>query len=258
MKDLSKHTGILLLMIALLSCTKKESMPAVLPPLPATDTSITTPPATDTTVIVDTPVMNTIKTYLALGDSYTIGQSVAENERFPVQVKDKLLKDGITMQAPDIIATTGWTTINLQNAIKARNLSSTYDMVTLLIGVNDQYRGLDTASYRIHFTELLQKSVLLAGNKPAHVIVLSIPDYSVTPFALYSDTARIRKQLDDFNAINKELTLANKVNYIDITPATREAKYDSSLLANDGLHPSGIEYGKWADMIVPIAKNIFK
>ena len=189
------------------------------------------------------------KTYLALGDSYTIGQSVSVQERFPVQTAQWLSARGINMVTPEIIATTGWTTTNLSNAIAQRNISGPYSVVSLLIGVNDQYQMNDTSGYRARFTGLLNTSVNLAGNQRDHVFVISIPDYSVTPFAANADTAAIHRQIDQFNAINKQVTAQNLCNYLDITPSTREALNDPTLLAADGLHPSGKEYKKWAERL---------
>ncbi len=197
-------------------------------------------------------------TYLALGDSYTIGESVMESERFPAQTVTLLKQDGININAPEYIAKTGWTTTDLSNAIATQNPMGPFSVVSLLIGVNDQYQGMDTAGYRIRFASLLEKAISLAGNDTAHVFVLSIPDYSVTPFAANRDTQYIRMQIDEFNAINKEITLAYNVSYTDITPSTREAKTDGSLVANDGLHPSGKEYAKWAQMLAPKMEMVLK
>ena len=199
-----------------------------------------------------------VYTWLALGDSYTIGESVQEEERFPVQTISILKNKNISFKTPEYIATTGWTTLNLLNAIAQQNPRGTYDVVSLLIGVNDQYQHFDTGSYRIHFTQCLQKAILLAGNKTDHVFVVSIPDYSVTPFAQNGDTAQIRKELEEFNAINKEITLWYNIFYTDITPLTREAKADSSLIAGDGLHPSGKEYEKWAALLAPEIEKVLK
>jgi lysophospholipase L1-like esterase len=186
-----------------------------------------------------------VKTFLALGDSYTIGQSVPINDRFPDQTAALLRSNNINMATPDYIATTGWVTTNLQNAIAAQR-PVPHDVVTLLIGVNDQYQTHDTTGYRDRFTFLLEKSIELAGGKKTNVFVLSIPDYSVTPFVSNSDRPRIRREIDWFNAINRSVTESLQVTYLDITPSTREAENDPSLLAADRLHPSGIEYGKWA------------
>lgn len=196
-------------------------------------------------------------TFLALGDSYTIGQSVNEDERFPAQTINLLKDDSIKFSSPKYIATTGWTCQNLLDAIASKNPKGPFDVVTLLIGVNDQYQKRDTTGYRENFTTCLQKAISLAVN-PQHVFVVSIPDYSVTPFAQNDDTALIRKQIDEFNEINKEVTLLYKISYTYITELTREAKNDSSLIANDGLHPSGKEYAKWAALLAPQIKKILQ
>lgn len=189
--------------------------------------------------------------YLALGDSYTIGQNVQANERFPFLTVSLLNQQKFTFSEPRYIATTGWTTANLITAINNQVNLGTFDIVTLLIGVNDQYQHIDTATYRSHFTQLLKKSIELAGNRPSHVFVLSIPDYSATPFVGANDKERVHKEIDNFNAINREITLQNNIAYIDITPLTREAATDASLLADDGLHYSAKEHQKWADLLAP-------
>jgi lysophospholipase L1-like esterase len=219
-----------------------------IPPVVAPPPPVVVPP------VVTTPV----KKFLALGDSYTIGQSVAEADRFPVQTKKWLVDSGINILAPEIIAATGWPTTSLQNAIASQNPQGPYDVVSLLIGVNDQYQMHDTTGYRGRFLQLLNTSIQLAGNRNDHVFVLSIPDYSVTPFAQFSDTAFIRQQIDQFNSINKQVTAQRNCYYLDITPSTREAKNDPSLLAGDGLHPSGKEYKKWADRLGPMMKVVLQ
>ena len=196
--------------------------------------------------------------WLALGDSYTIGESVNEDERFPVQTVALLKKDNLIINPLQYIATTGWTTQNLLDAIAAQNLKAPFDIVSLLIGVNDQYQHMDTAGYQKRFEECLQKAIALAGNKTNHVFVLSIPDYSVTPFASGSDTAQIRKEIDVFNAINKAITLSYNISYINITPLTREAKNNASFITNDGLHPSGKEYAKWAALLAAEIKKVLR
>jgi lysophospholipase L1-like esterase len=211
-----------------------------------------TPPAT-MPVPADRP-----KTYLALGDSYTIGQSVDYSQRFPIQTRAWLNQQGINMYDPKFIAVTGWSTVALQQAITVENPVGPFDVVSLLIGVNDQYQGLDTTGYRTRFGQLLQKAVSLAGNRASHVFVLSIPDYSVTPFARSSDTARIRKQIDEFNQINRQITQSANVPYLDITPSSREARYNLSLIASDSLHFSGIEYAKWAERLGMMMKSVLQ
>lgn len=212
---------------------------------------------TDTTYIDTIPHVGDY-TWLALGDSYTIGQSVSEAERFPAQTAALLQTDSLVFSTPHYIATTGWTTLNLLNAIAQQNPEGPFDIVTLLIGVNDQYQHLDINDYNAHFTECLQKAIALAGNRKDHVFVLSIPDYGVTPFAQQSDTAVIRREIDDYNAINKAITLSYKISYTDITPGTRDMKNDASLIAYDGLHPSGKEYAKWAALLAPEISKALK
>jgi len=197
------------------------------------------------------------KTWLALGDSYTIGQGVTEIERFPYQTALWLAQNGKAVTIPDYIATTGWTTGVLTNNVISRNPSQ-YDIVSLLIGVNDQYQTHDTTGYRQKFSFILEKAIAIAKGDKDHVFVLSIPDYSVTPFAAFNDTAKIRKEIDLFNNINREVTNLYKCNYLDITASTREAKTNRNLLAADGLHPSGIEYKKWAERLGPLILGTLK
>jgi len=193
--------------------------------------------------------------YLALGDSYTIGQNVEENQRFPVQLVEKLIEAGVNIDKPTIIARTGWTTANLAQGIEDANLTVTYDLVTLLIGVNNQYQGRDTAEYRKQFRELLNRSVGFANDIEKRVIVISIPDYGVTPFGS-GNAGKIAEEIDAFNKINREETELKKVQYVYITSISRVAKDDPSLIAGDGLHPSGKMYGLWVQAILPVAKNI--
>lgn len=211
-----------------------------------------------TTITTGNDTTTTALHYLALGDSYTIGQSVQESERFPAQTVKFLSNPNLTEKSIMYIATTGWTTSNLINAINLQNPPKNFDIVTLLIGVNDQYQHMDTAGYRTRFTTLLNTAVTLASGKPERVFVISIPDYSATPYVYASDKQRVSKEIDAFNAINKEITLSNKIVYIDITAGSRDAATDPSLVANDGLHPSGKEYAKWAAMLAPAIKNQLK
>ena len=191
-------------------------------------------------------------TYLALGDSYTIGESVPANENFPNQTVTLLCKKGYNFLSPEIIAITGWTTGELQAAIDNHHPKNNYTLVTLLIGVNNQYRGRDISEYEKEFELLLKQAIEFAGNDSNHVIVLSIPDWGVTPFANGRDHLQIAKEIDKFNAINKKISLRYNVHYIDITSWTREAISNLSLIAADGLHPSGKEYKRWAEKITEI------
>jgi lysophospholipase L1-like esterase len=243
-----KATILSLCISGVLICCTKPAMQvaAQIPVMPRNDTVVVVP--TDTT---QTPT----KYFLALGDSYTIGQSVADTLRFPVQTIKKLTQSNVRFFPAEIIATTGWTTGNLLNRINTNPpLKSTYDIVTLLIGVNNQYQGLSQTQYQTEFTTLLNKAIVLAGNKKTHVIVLSIPDYSVTPFAAGYDRARIAAEIDDFNNINYLAATSLGVKYINITGYTRQAATDPSLIAYDGLHPSGKAYKEWADTLAPMIR----
>jgi lysophospholipase L1-like esterase len=189
--------------------------------------------------------------YLALGDSYTIGQSVPLDQSFPYQVT-RLLGRG----DPTIIAATGWTTNNLLNAIDQSGVKDKkYDIVTLLIGVNDQYQGVSTTTYSGSFTKLLNTAIAFANNNVKRVVVLSIPDYSVTPYAASSNRAEIAAQIDQFNAINKQIALSAGVNYLDITDISRKAKDEPDLIAGDGLHPSAKMYDLWVQRLAPLVQS---
>ena len=191
--------------------------------------------------------------YLALGDSYTIGEMVNPDENFPNQVFRLLKKQHDGFQAPRIVARTGWTTDELETGIREADLisplGSRYDFVTLLIGVNDQYRGRSNNNYNPAFEDLLKRSIRFAGGRTDRVVVLSIPDWGVTPFAAGSDRGRIAREIDAYNSANKEIAEQYNIHYIDITPWTREAARDPSLLAADGLHPSAKEYARWAEKV---------
>jgi len=199
--------------------------------------------------------VDTSKTYLALGDSYTIGQSVDTPARYPVQAVTLLRQKGIQINDPDIIAATGWTTANLINVLNNHPPKNNYSIVTLLIGVNNQYQHLGIDDYKIEFTELLSRSVSYARNNKDHVIVLSILDYSVTSYAAGAHTAQIAKEIDEFNAVNKTITLAAGMQYLDITVISREAKYNLQLIGSDGLHPSAIQYQKWSAFLAPMMQQ---
>lgn len=188
---------------------------------------------------------------LCLGDSYTIGEAVEENERFPNQTADLLRDRGFNFEKPRIIATTGWTTDELNKAIDDANIVDTFDVVTLLIGVNNQYRGRDLDNYKDEFNLLLQRALQFAGQNSDRVFVLSIPDWGVTPFAADRDREKISKEINAFNEANETLTRRAGVKYIDITPVSRNAQVDPTLVASDGLHPSGKMYGIWAAMLAP-------
>jgi lysophospholipase L1-like esterase len=189
--------------------------------------------------------------YLALGDSYTIGESVSEEERFPNQLGSLLDAKGHPANVT-IIARTGWTTNELwEEGIQKVNLKSPYDLVSLLIGVNNQYRGYDSNEYRQEFRFLLNKAIEYSGGDVNRVLVFSIPDWGVTPFAAERDAGQIAAEIDLFNSINREESEKASVHYVDITPISRLAINEPALIAADGLHPSGKMYARWAQSALP-------
>lgn len=186
--------------------------------------------------------------HLALGDSYTIGEAVNVNERWPVQLAHRLRKDSIQVD-PVIVATTGWTTDELISGIVKADVEGTYDYVSLLIGVNNQYRGYPIDQYEREFKILLDQAIQFAGGNPYNVMVVSIPDYGITPFAKKKllDEEKIARELDNYNAIAEKISKLRDVKFIDITPGSRLAKDNPALIASDGLHPSGEMYKMWVD-----------
>ncbi len=204
-----------------------------------------------TTNTVNTPQAFT---YLALGDSYTIGEQVPQSQSFPYQLVSLLAKDSINVATPFVIATTGWTTDNLINAISKTYIPNNhYDVVTLLIGVNDQYQGLSQDNYRVKFAQVLSTAIFLTGGDASRVFVISIPDWGVTPYA-NGQEAVIGPQIDQFNAINLDISQKAGVHYLNITPISKQAATDLSLVADDGLHPSGKMYGLWMAQLEPMVK----
>ena len=189
--------------------------------------------------------------YLALGDSYTIGQGVADEARWPVQLVQRLRDEGYSIADAEIVAATGWTTRELSKAIDSRDLEGPYDLVSLMIGVNNQFQGLSIMRSEIEFTELLHRSIEFAGGDPTHVIVLSIPDWGVTPFARGVNRARIASEIDRFNEVNRAEAVRLGGRYVDVTPISREAATDLTLIAGDGLHPSGVMYEAWVSLVLP-------
>lgn len=188
--------------------------------------------------------------YLALGDSYTIGESVTEDQRWPNVLADELHLKGLNIASPKIIARTGWTTDELIKAIQKEEVNESYDLVSLLIGVNNQYRGYPIDQFKIEYKELLEQAIAFANGNAKRVIVLSIPDYGVTPFAQSKNPSKIATEIDRYNAVKKEFSISLGVSFYDITGISREAISNPALIANDGLHPSGEMYKKWVEMIV--------
>ena len=195
------------------------------------------------------PDLTTKVKFLALGDSYTIGESVSAQERWPVQLAEALRRKGIDCFDPTIIATTGWRTDDLKHAIESANLKPEYTLVSLLIGVNNYYQGKSAESYAPEFEELLRTAIALADGNKANVFVVSIPDYGYTPFGKDKQPA-ISKGIDAFNAINKSITEKMGVKYINITDISRRGLTEPSLVADDGLHPSGNMYTEWVSRIL--------
>ena len=196
--------------------------------------------------------------YLALGDSYTIGEGIDEAGRWPVQLARALRAEGIPVADPRIIATTGWTTDELDAAITAQEPLGEYDFVSLLIGVNNQYRGRLVDEYRVQFAALLWRAIGYAGNRPERVLALSIPDWGVTPFAQQEnrDRDRIARELDAYNLAAREACQQRGVAFVDITAVSRARGSETAMLADDGLHPSAAMYAEWAKLAFPVAHRL--
>jgi len=190
--------------------------------------------------------------FLALGDSYTIGQSVPVNERWPVQLSDSLAARGILTDTLSIIATTGWRTDNLINAITNQDLQNrNYNFVSLLIGVNNQYQSMPFSQYASEFPALLDSAIRYADGDKSHVFVVSIPDYAFTPFGQSTgNPSQISNELDEYNAFNRHIADSMEVKYFDITPISRLGIENPLYVANDGLHPSGIQYTEWVKLML--------
>ncbi|PYQ32953.1 MAG: lysophospholipase [Acidobacteria bacterium] len=193
--------------------------------------------------------------FLALGDSYTIGESVPADQRWPNQLARALRAKQIDIGDPQIIAKTGWTTDELSAAIDQTGPHGPFDLVTLLIGVNNQYRGRSADQYREQFTALLRRAIDFAGGNPRRVIVVSIPDWGMTPFAAGRDRARIATEIDQFNAINRQEARRVGIGWVDVTTISRQ---NPTLVAADGLHPSAAMYTEWVKVILVAAVDALK
>jgi lysophospholipase L1-like esterase len=198
--------------------------------------------------------------YLALGDSYSIGEGVAADGRWPAQLAGTLRARGIPLADPEILATTGWTTDELSAAMDGHAFKPPYDLVSLLIGVNNQYRGRDLDDFRAEFRALLERAVALAGGRPDRVLVVSIPDWGVTRFAARSgrDLEQVAREIDAFNAVKREEADAQSVAFVDITGISRVAGDEAAMLAEDGLHPSAAQYARWTAAIAPVAERLLR
>lgn len=193
--------------------------------------------------------------YLALGDSYTIGESVPEAGRWPLQLVALLRERGVAIQDPRIIARTGWTTDELFAAMDAQEPLGEWDFVSLLIGVNNQYRGRPVEDYRAEFERLLQRAIALAGGRSDRIFVLAIPDWGVTPFGAGSgrDLVAVSAQLDAYNAAKREVAQLHGVAFVDVAPVSRARGGEAAMVADDGLHPSAALYAEWARLALPAA-----
>jgi lysophospholipase L1-like esterase len=196
--------------------------------------------------------------YLALGDSYTIGEGVAEDSRWPMQLARALRGEGIALEDPDIIATTGWSTDELDAAIDAAQPAHDFGFVSLLIGVNNQYRGRSVDDYRHAFSALLERAIGFAGGRSDRVLVLSIPDWGVTRFGQQSgrDLTAIARALDAYNAVARDICAARDVAFVDITAVSRERGAEPAMLADDGLHPSAAMHAQWTRLALPVARRL--
>jgi len=237
-------SGIILFSLLSSACTKEKNMSVAAP----ADTNFVNPNAVGN------------YTYLALGDSYTIGASVTQAESFPYQLQNFLKKNGRNVEDPKIIAVTGWTTDELQGAITQAKVTQKFDFVTLLIGVNNQYRGYPLDTYKKEFSELLQTAIGFSGGRKARVFVISIPDWGVTPYAKnYAKSAQtIASEINAFNAAAEKITSDTGVSFTNITPDSRMAANDISLIAGDGLHPSGKMYTNWVNTLAPKIMEVIK
>lgn len=234
--------SILIAFTAFTACAKKRSNTAT--NMSKTDTSVNT--------------SDNALHYLALGDSYTIGESIPADQSYPNLLASALTARKHLVSSPTIIAVTGWTTDDLINAISQADLTGKkYDLVTLLIGVNDQYQHLSQDNYKVKFKQVLNTAIDFAGGNKDHVFVLSIPDWGVTPFAAGQGSV-ISPQIDQFNAINKQISIVAGVNYLDITPISRKAATDRDLVAGDGLHPSAKMYSEWVKLLEPMVAEKLK
>ncbi len=190
---------------------------------------------------------------VSLGDSYTIGQSVCNTCRFPEQLKKSLIRsfDSGTHLELEVIAKSGWTTADLISAIDKENLSTTFDLATLLIGVNNQFQGIPFHIYEKEFKELIEKATFLANQDKSNLIVISIPDYAYTPFG--SGDSKISKDIDKYNTFAKDYCKLNNITYVHITDITRDGLKNPDLVASDGLHPSELAYSKFVSRMLPVA-----
>ncbi len=250
-------TFLFVLAIIFSSCSQEKDM---LPYEPSIDMILD--PGSSTTIPneIPGPHLNEsgVYNYLALGDSYTIGASVERAESFPIQLKDRL-EQGLKLKVnTEIIAVTGWRTDNLLDVVNRGTKLPSYDLVTLLIGVNNQYQGKPFRTYTKEFPQLLERAIALAYGNPKNVVVISIPDYSFTPFGEGRNTDKITKEIDEYNSFAEATALQNGVPFINITDITRNGLSNPELVAGDGLHPSKEAYKRFVDELYPVVLPIFE
>lgn len=202
--------------------------------------------------------MDATLSFLALGDSYTIGEGVPEMDRWTHQLAAALRAEGIPLADPQTIAATGWTTDELDAAIDAAMPIHDHALVSLLIGVNNQYRGRDVDEYRAQFAALLERAIGFAGGRSDRVVALAIPDWGVTRFGRDSgrDLAQISRELDAYNAAAQGICAQRGVAFVDIAPVSRERGAEQAMLADDGLHPSAAMYAQWTRLALPAARRL--
>ncbi|HEY0199963.1 MAG TPA: SGNH/GDSL hydrolase family protein [Rhodanobacter sp.] len=195
--------------------------------------------------------------YLALGDSYTIGEAVAADGRWPAQLVGRLRRADVAIDDPRTVAVTGWTTDELAHGMDAAHLDPPFDLVTLQIGVNNQYRGRSAGDYRLQFSDLLKAAIALADGRAARVVVVSIPDWGVTRFAREQarDPAQIARELDAYNAVARDEAVRCEAHFVDITGISRR---HPELVADDGLHPSAEQYSLWTDALAPLVRKALR
>jgi lysophospholipase L1-like esterase len=224
------------------------------PRLPLITTAVALAVAASAAGTISAPTSRPAKPvrFLALGDSYTVGESVEANARWPMQLSEHLNRQGYQVDV-QVIARTGWTTDELWAGIQETETSPPYDLVSLLIGVNNQYRGRSLDEYREQFRFLLGKAIGYAGGQPGHVLVLSIPDWGLTPFGHGREPAQIAREIDAFNQVNRVEAVQAGAHYVDITPESRADARDPGFIAPDDLHPSGKMYAAWAELALPAA-----
>lgn len=205
---------------------------------------------------MEEPEVDTLR-YLALGDSYTIGESVPVVDRYPVQLVARLREAGLLIEEPLIIARTGWTTARLLQELNEVQPDSVFDLVTLLIGVNNQYQGRSISEYELELRQLIDRAITYASGDRSRVVIISIPDYAFTPFGQSNGNPNaISSEIDSFNAIKQSVTAEYGLEFVNITDISRQGLEMPVLVAGDGLHPSGKMYELWVERLEPLVKAL--